>query len=232
MPLYAKTESNNAIAITANSIFLGKLCSSDRHEQLRQLLHKNGYQIRPKAIALTLFVRLFLADWFVHGIGGAKYERISDHIIRTFYKMSVPDFGIATATMALPDLEIQQEFNLNVSELKLKLRKIKFNPELFIDVPLSQKPQVRALLSDKRKLLVISRNKNLPSKARHLAWQSISKINQKLLPYVKDRYETLQKQLEAAENYQSSFLVKNHREFFFGLFPKSSLKAFVESVNK
>src|SRR5262249_2104913 len=34
--------------------------------------------LRPRALALTLFVRLFASDLFIHGLGGAKYDQITD----------------------------------------------------------------------------------------------------------------------------------------------------------
>ena len=38
--------------------------------------------LRPRALTLTLFARLCVADFFIHGIGGGKYDEVTDRIIR------------------------------------------------------------------------------------------------------------------------------------------------------
>jgi hypothetical protein len=76
--------------------------SGDKKEQLLEILEERKCVIRPKAVTLMLFVRLYLADWFVHGVGAGNYEYITDHLIRHYYEISGLNFGIATATMILP----------------------------------------------------------------------------------------------------------------------------------
>src|SRR5262249_2863990 len=46
--------------------------------------------------------RLFLADLFVHGIGGGKYDEITDELVRRFYGGEPPDFLVLSATLWLP----------------------------------------------------------------------------------------------------------------------------------
>lgn len=75
--------------------------SDDRKPQFLEILKKNKCVIRPKAVTLTLFTRLYLADLFVHGTGAGNYEYITDYLIRNYYRTSKLNFGIATATMAL-----------------------------------------------------------------------------------------------------------------------------------
>ena len=51
-----------------------------------------GNKIRPRAITTTMFSRLFFSDVFIHGIGGAKYDTITDEIIKRIlrYRPSPP----------------------------------------------------------------------------------------------------------------------------------------------
>ena len=58
--------------------------------------------IRPRALTLTLWARLLVCDFFVHGIGGAKYDRITDGIFRRYYRCEPPPYGCVTATLRLP----------------------------------------------------------------------------------------------------------------------------------
>jgi hypothetical protein len=67
-----------------------------------QELEESGMKVRPRALTNTLFARLFLCDLFIHGIGGAKYDELTDEIIRRFYGIEPPEFLVLSATLLLP----------------------------------------------------------------------------------------------------------------------------------
>lgn len=52
----------------------------------------------PKALPQTLFCRLYLCDYFIHGVGGGVYEKVNDLFIVKVFKAKAPDFGVVTAT--------------------------------------------------------------------------------------------------------------------------------------
>src|SRR5262249_56364097 len=59
-------------------------------------LLQSGWRIRPRALTLTLFVRLCLADAFIHGIGGGKYDQGTDPIVRRVFHTEPPaDPGVS-----------------------------------------------------------------------------------------------------------------------------------------
>ena len=62
-----------------------------------------GIKIRTRALATTLFARLLLSDLFLHGIGGAKYDQVTDDIARRFFGFSLPEFATASATLRSAD---------------------------------------------------------------------------------------------------------------------------------
>src|SRR3989442_12865445 len=61
-----------------------------------------GLAIRPRALTLTAFTRLCLADLFVHGVGGGRYDRVTDAVIREYFGLEPPAYAVTTATMHLP----------------------------------------------------------------------------------------------------------------------------------
>jgi hypothetical protein len=63
---------------------------------------RQGVKLRPRALLTTLFARLVLGDHFVHGIGGAKYDQLTDAICERFFGLAPPAFITATATVRLP----------------------------------------------------------------------------------------------------------------------------------
>jgi hypothetical protein len=50
-----------------------------------------------------MFLRLFVVDQFVHGIGGGQYDQITDRIIASHFGLEPPRFAVATGTMYLPE---------------------------------------------------------------------------------------------------------------------------------
>ena len=67
-----------------------------------QELELRGLKIRSRALSNTLFARLFLGDLFIHGIGGGKYDELTDEICRRFYGVEPPRFLVLSATLLLP----------------------------------------------------------------------------------------------------------------------------------
>ena len=64
-------------------------------------LTADGVVLTPRAITLTMFVRTFFAEVFVHGIGGTIYERFGDVLIERWFGWRPPAFVTATATVRL-----------------------------------------------------------------------------------------------------------------------------------
>ena len=71
-------------------------------ESLDDFLHRTNHRLSPRALTLTMFVRLLLADQFVHGIGGGRYDQVTDEMIRRHFKLQPPHFSVTTATLIYP----------------------------------------------------------------------------------------------------------------------------------
>ena len=71
-------------------------------QRLGRFLTENGIRISPRALTLTCFLRLFLADQFVHGIGGARYDGVTDRIIEKWIGLPAPAYSVTTATLLFP----------------------------------------------------------------------------------------------------------------------------------
>jgi hypothetical protein len=46
---------------------------------------------------------MFIADNFIHGIGGGRYDQVSDTIIRDYFKLEPPAFAVTTGTLYFPE---------------------------------------------------------------------------------------------------------------------------------
>lgn len=75
-------------------------------------LHRHQLRLSPRALTLTMYLRLLLADQFVHGIGGGRYDQVTDTIIGRFFGIAPPRFAVTTATMYFPTAAGQRRVNL------------------------------------------------------------------------------------------------------------------------
>jgi hypothetical protein len=68
-----------------------------------QWLRVRGLRLSPRALTLTSILRLFVADQFVHGIGGGQYDQVLDTLIATHFGIEPPRFSVTTATLFFPE---------------------------------------------------------------------------------------------------------------------------------
>lgn len=231
--LYVMPKKTDEIKIGTASAALGNLDSaslSGKADQLKNMLQQPNYRLRPKAVSLTLFARLFLADWFVHGFGGALYEPVTDYLIEEYYGMEPLRFGIATSTVILSVPNNVAFPKDNISQLKHELHNIKHNPERHIDESMLKEEPVASLLQVKRETIARAKDRSQPSSVRKSVWSSLFRINESLSEYTKDTAKTLETKIGELEKNTISQKVCNYREYFFGLFPENKLRKLAKSL--
>ncbi|MBE7440470.1 MAG: hypothetical protein HS115_18615 [Spirochaetales bacterium] len=146
------------------------------HDDLRTL---RG-QILPRALSLSLFMRLHIARTFVHGTGGGRYDRIADVLLERFYNRELPPSPIATATLKIRALPHFDYDGRPVAHIQSDLRKIKADPLAFLaeDHPLRQE-RARILTGEssagRHEALL-----NLKEKARNLVGDLAVRLAQEL----------------------------------------------------
>jgi hypothetical protein len=69
---------------------------------LQLFLRRHNVRLSPRALTLTGFIRLFIADQFVHGIGGGRYDQVTDLVTQRFFNIEPPRFSVTTATLFFP----------------------------------------------------------------------------------------------------------------------------------
>lgn len=120
-----------------------------------EALAASGLRLAPKALTLTLFHRLFVADGFVHGIGGAAYDRVTDGITRRYFGVEPPVFAVASLTMRL-DLAGPFATEDEVASVVQRLNRVRQNPDQMLgDAKLTGDASARASeLADRKSELV------------------------------------------------------------------------------
>lgn len=98
-------------------------------------LARQRVRLRPRALITTMYARLVLSDLFIHGIGGAKYDELTDLIMRRFYRVEPPVYVTATATCRLP-IERPAVSPSRVRDSARRIRDLRYRPEAFVSDPL------------------------------------------------------------------------------------------------
>lgn len=176
--------------------------------------------VRPRALTLTLWARLVACDLFVHGIGGAKYDRVNDSILRRYYHCEPPAYACVTATLRMPLPRKSVEAN-DLREARRRLRDWRFNPQRYLDAPPAD------LIAERERLIETSRrlrDERADSPERRHVFHAIGDINARLNETDPAAGDRLADDLERTRRDVESNAQALSREFFYCLQPQSRLE--------
>lgn len=184
-----------------------------------QSLIRSQVAIRPRALTSTLFMRLAIGDLFVHGIGGGKYDQITDLIIERWCGITAPTFAVATATLFLPMKHHAASSRCTrlTTEARDRLRDYRFNPERLVTDASSE--ETRDLRSQ-----LLQRIQSIPTGAAKIPWHESlqglkSTIRSLLTQETQIDQASLSSDLQAsiAEDLQQK--LRSSREYSIAVFP-------------
>ena len=182
-------------------------------------LSERGIRLRTRALTTTLFARIFLADLFVHGIGGAKYDVMTDRICDQFYRLAPPQFLTVSATLHLPLGEIWPVAPEDLGRLNHRLRDMTYNPDRHLVSFLE--PEAEALVAEKRQLINAFASRR-PTALEH---REISEINAKLAPFAEPTRILCQQQRLDQKRLLSANSILQNREFSWCLHSEESIRS-------
>ncbi len=187
-----------------------------------QDLETRGLKVRTRALTTTLFSRLLLADLFIHGIGGGKYDELTDEIIRRFYEREPPEFCILSATLLLP-LPSFPESRRHYREVAQALRDTFYNPQRHLPDDLAEEPAVRRLVAEKQRW--IGRNP-VQDEERRQRFTELRRLTGLLRGYVNASEYELEDELVRRANEIRANEVLQRRDYAFCLYPEAELRGF------
>jgi hypothetical protein len=176
--------------------------------------------LRPRALTLTLFVRLFLVDLFVHGIGGARYDRATDQVIRALFGIEPPAYAVATATFHLP-LGDPPDPHVRRTALQQRLMTLLHNPDRVLDpVPESLRP----LMEEKWRLIRRLEEDGLTRRERRAMTQRIRALNAELAQPLREEIARVREELDRLAHEEAEYAAATYREYPFFLFDGGALR--------
>ncbi len=178
-----------------------------------------GIKIRPRALMTTTFLRLFAADLFLHGIGGGKYDQVTDLIIKQLWGIEPRPFLVATCSLYLPMKVGLEEELVGVATQKRKLRKMRFSPERFLTNEQNTRPDLATLVEEKGKLLAA-----IPPRGEKRMWhERMQQINAELFSQIQPALDNQFIEYERALAAERLQKILNSREYAFVLFDRDSV---------
>ena len=183
------------------------------------------WKLRPRALMTTLYLRLCVADLFIHGVGGGKYDEVTDEVIRRFFGLEAPAFAILSATALLPaDRDrIDEE---SVKRLERLRRDMVWNPDRHLDDVLRDQDPVAGWIERKFELFEANGAKG-QRKSRFLELRA---LNEQLREYLGAKPNQVERELTDLTSQVDAFRLLQSREFPYCLHPRDSLRELVDPL--
>ena len=179
------------------------------------------FKIRPRALTTTMYARIILSDLFLHGIGGGKYDQLSDQIMRRFFQIQPPAFTVISATATLPNIN-QPNSDPDITELQRLIRDTVYQPENFAEE--TNLPET--LVKQKQVLL-----RQIPEKGHRKQWhRELESINDQLASHLAAKRVMLRDELDLRQTRNQSARILRNREHAYCLFDLNYLNQTFESM--
>ena len=190
-------------------------------EQWQYLEETCGIKIRPRALITTMYARLFLSDLFIHGIGGAKYDELTDAIIRRFFGIEPPQYMTVTGTVRLP-IPRPDVSAADVRNVKQRIREIRFHPEKFVN---DASPAIRTAAVEfaAKKADLLRQHQFQFRGASPEQFRALDDLNRQLSVLLADVEIRLRDEWKATERDCETNRLLGSREFSFVLHPADTL---------
>jgi len=207
---------DNNVAVRIAGVDAGYEC---KREDLMRVLEELNFSILPRALMTTLFLRFFIADLFIHGIGGAKYDEVTDDIIRRYFGIEPPEYMVVSGTLRLPF----PTFPATIDErqkLWRKSRDLRWHPEQFIDAP-------NDLVEQKRRWL---ERVPMTRDERRARYRELLHLTEALRPMVADQITGVEARLARCDQELAANEILTRRDYPFVLYPESKLRPFLTQL--
>jgi hypothetical protein len=195
----------------------GRLDCDNAATQWLELI-TDGICLRPRALLTTMYLRIMVSDLFLHGIGGGKYDQLTNAIMQEFFGVRPPPMAVATATLQLP---IASDFGTTSSRLESEQQiraerervwKMRFNA----DAVRSEAVEFRELTDRKKQLL-----ESMPQRGEKWEWhRAITAVNRRLSELASPRIADAKQTIEELTILERQQRIIESREFSFCLFPQ------------
>ena len=180
----------------------------------------------PRALTLTLFVRLCLGDYFIHGIGGGKYDEVTDRIVRDYFGLEPPAFQVLSATVLLP-LPAYPSTARDLERAERYIREFQWQPERHLSRDMAASPAVQQFVAEKEKLI-----RSEPPRNDHVArrqwFHALHNVTERLRSHVEPYFPGVNVAVRFIRNEIHANAILQRRDYAWVLYPEDLLKPFLQ----
>ena len=190
-------------------------------------LERAGWQILPRALILSAFTRLLVSDLFVHGIGGAKYDEMTEDFARRFWGTPLPAACCISATAYLP-LPLSDISDKTLAQIRRNRRDLHFNPQRHLaNLPSTLLERRTSLIQQSRAL---RRARPADRAARRRVFLELREVNHALLHSDPEQAAALERGWRDVERRARCDRIARDREVFFALHPRRVIEQLAERL--
>jgi hypothetical protein len=182
--------------------------------------------LRPRAVTLTLFARVCLGDFFIHGVGGGKYDEVTDTIIREYFGIEPPAYQILSATLRLPLPGYPSTLD-DLKQVERRVRDLHWNPQRHLAPENLARPEVQSLAEHKAALAA-----NEPPYSDHAArktwFRALQSITEELRSLVAKQIPEAEAELVKVRIEVAANAILTRRDYAWVLYPEEELRPFLQ----
>ncbi len=201
------------------AVIEGRLDCDNASSQWLDLL-ADGICLRPRALLTTMYLRIMVSDLFIHGIGGGKYDQLTNGIVREFFGIDAAPMAVATATLHLPialnaQHESQVESANGESESAAerdRMWQLKYHAERMVA---ATSEEFETLRTQKSLLLA-----HIPARGEKWRWhREMTAVNRRLKELAAAEIDASKQRLDELAVQERQQRVLRSREYSFCLYP-------------
>lgn len=184
-------------------------------------LESAGWSVRPRALALSAFARYFVADVFIHGIGGAQYDEVTDALCQEVFGTPPPPLACVSATVRLP-LPAAEVSEADVRAAQRAVRDLPHNPQRYAtEVDDAWQTRLDGLIAESQRL---RREQSGDHAARRAIFEAIRAHKADLAGRLTDAHERMRQRVTQVAARLAQRRLADDREYFAALAPTQTLR--------
>ena len=166
--------------------------------------------------------RLALGDLFLHGIGGAKYDQVTDLLFERFFGLAAPSIMVISATLHLPIARPPAPPDPGAAAARLE-REFTHHPERFLERARWRKSAGPRAGRGEAAMDRRAANAGRPRPR----WQALRRINAELQPWLAEQRREAAEQEGKIRRLRDAEKILAWREYGFCLYPEETIREFL-----
>ena len=207
----------NVTRLMANGKTVDSFAGNITSDSLEPMLLQN-LQVVPRGALITAFLRLLFSDLFVHGTGGARYDRFTDEFIRDWWNAEPPPFTVATASRHL--FQQTRKSLERLREIQTNLRELQYNPQRYFGQNVFSTDLESKLVEwmrDKQAAVDCMKSFHAEGQSAKEAGTAIQQLTNKIKQAVSEEFDPQLRQLHSISGEQMDAInCRTYPWFFFG----------------